>query len=75
MKTISRTIINTLISDLQGKELGGVIVHHINCPDEGLNLAEKIKEKLGVEVQIDTIGPIIGLHVGPGSIGVAYFTK
>ena len=69
------TIINTLISDLQGKELGGVIVHHINCPDEGLNLAEKIKEKLGVEVQIDTIGPIIGLHVGPGSIGVAYFTK
>ena len=38
------TIINTLISDLQGKELGGVIVHHINCPDEGLNLAKKSKK-------------------------------
>lgn len=69
------TLVNTLISDLQGKELGGVIVHHINCPDEGLSLAEKIKEKLDVNVQIDTIGPIIGLHVGPGSIGIAYFTK
>lgn len=69
------TLVNTLVSDLEGKELGGVIVHHINCPAEGLMLAEKIKEKIGVPVEIDTIGPIIGLHVGPGSIGIAYFTK
>ena len=69
------TLVNTLVNDIQGKELGGVIVHHINCQDEGLSLAKKIKEQLGVDVKIDTIGPIIGLHVGPGSIGVAYFTK
>ena len=69
------TLVTTLVNDLQGKELGGVIDHHINCQDEGLSLAAKIKKQLGVDVQIDTIGPIIGLHVGPGSIGVAYFTK
>ena len=69
------TLVTTLVNDLQGKELGGVIVHHINCQDEGLSLAAKIKKQLGVDVKIDTIGPIIGLHVGPGSIGVAYFTK
>lgn len=69
------TLVTTLVNDLQGKELGGVIVHHINCQNEGLSLAAKIKKQLGVDVQIDTIGPIIGLHVGPGSIGVAYFTK
>ena len=69
------TLVTTLVNDLQGNELGGVIVHHINCQDEGLSLAAKIKKQLGVDVQIDTIGPIIGLHVGPGSIGVAYFTK
>ena len=69
------TLVTTLVNDLQGKELGGVIVHHINCQDEGLSLAAKIKKQLGVDVQIDTIGPIIGLHVGPGSIGVEYFTK
>ena len=69
------TLVTTLVNDLQGKELSGVIVHHINCQDEGLSLAAKIKKQLGVDVQIDTIGPIIGLHVGPGSIGVAYFTK
>ena len=69
------TLVTTLVNDLQGKELGGVIVHHINCQDEGLSLAAKIKKQLGVDVQIDTIVPIIGLHVGPGSIGVAYFTK
>ena len=69
------TLVTTLVNDLQGKELGGVIVHHINCQDEGLSLAAKIKKQLGVDVQIDTIGPIIGLHVGPGSICVAYFTN
>ena len=69
------TLVTTLVNDLQGKELGGVIVHHINCQDEGLSLAAKIKKQLGVDVQIDTIVPIIGLHVGPGSIGVAYFTN
>ena len=69
------TLVTTLVNDLQGKELGGVIVHHINCQDEGLSLAAKIKKQLGVDVQIDAIGAIIGLHVGPGSIGVAYFTK
>lgn len=69
------TLINTLINDLKGKQLGGIIIHHINCPDEGLNIASKIKEKLDIDVQIDTIGPVIGLHVGPKSIGIAYFTK
>ena len=69
------TIVNTLIDDLRDKELGGVIVHHINCPEEGLTLANKIKEKLNINVAIDNIGPIIGLHVGPGSIGIAYFYK
>lgn len=69
------TLINTLLNDLSGKQLGGIIVHHINCEEEGLILAEKIKEKLDVNVEIASIGPIIGLHVGPGSIGIAYFTK
>lgn len=73
-KTIE-TMINTLIEDVKGKDLGGVVVHHINCEGEGQKLADQIKEKLDIYVEIQSIGPIIGCHVGPGSIGIAYFTK
>lgn len=69
------TIINKVLSDVNKDNLGGIIVHHINCEDEGLDLAEKLKDKLNIDVKIQSIGPIIGLHVGPGSIGVAYFSK
>ncbi|MGG7179290.1 DegV family protein [Clostridium paraputrificum] len=69
------TIVNKVIKDIDANGLGEVIVHHINCEDEGLELAKRLEEKLGRAVGIQSIGPIIGLHVGPGSIGVAYYTE
>lgn len=68
-------IVSKVLKDIQDKGFGGVIVHHINCENEGLQLAKTLEDKLNVPVHIQSIGPIIGLHVGPGSIGVAYFTK
>lgn len=52
-----------------------IIVHHINCYDEAKELANKLKEKLKLNVAIVDIGPVIGLHVGPGAIGIAYYTE
>lgn len=69
------TMVDILISDLKDKKLGGVIVHHINCADEGLALAKVLEEKLNISIEIQDIGPVIGAHVGPGSIGIAYFMK
>ncbi|MDO4534526.1 MAG: DegV family protein [Clostridium perfringens] len=69
------TMIEVLMNDLGKRKLGGVIVHHINCEQEGLELARTLEEKLSVNVEIQDIGPVIGAHVGPGSIGIAYFTK
>lgn len=69
------TIIDILMNDLKEKELGGVIVHHINCEEDGLTLAKTLEEKLNMKVDIQDIGPVIGSHVGPGSIGIAYFWK
>lgn len=69
------TILKKVMDDINSGEIGEVIVHHINCQDEGKELAKRIEEKINVPVSIQDIGPIIGLHVGPGSIGVAYYTK
>ncbi|MGG7165652.1 DegV family protein [Clostridium ihumii] len=68
-------IIETVVCDIKENGIGEVIVHHINCEEEGLELANRLREELNVDVTIQSIGPIIGLHVGPKSVGVAYYTK
>ncbi|MGL4737170.1 MAG: DegV family protein [Cellulosilyticaceae bacterium] len=69
------TIVDTLFDDYSPDELGSVIVHHINCETEGRALASALEEKLGTPIMLQSIGPVIGLHVGPGSIGIAYHKK
>lgn len=73
-KAIS-SMIQQLKEDLNNHELGGIFVHHISCEDEGLELAKQIEAELQTPVLIQSIGPVIGCHVGPGSIGIAYFVK
>lgn len=74
-KRAINTIIDKVLKDAKEKGLSEVIVHHINCEEEGKSLAKALEEKLHIPVKHQTIGPIIGLHVGPASIGVAYYTK
>jgi len=68
-------IVNKVLLDIQAKGLGEVIVHHINCEKEGINVANRLKEELKVDVDVRPIGATIGLHVGPNTIGVAYYTQ
>lgn len=66
-------IVEAVLEQNSKSPIKGLIVHHINCETEGLDLANRLKDKLGLDdIKIQSIGPIIGLHVGPGSIGVAY---
>ncbi|SHH94594.1 EDD domain protein, DegV family [Clostridium collagenovorans DSM 3089] len=68
-------MLDKMYQDIEKHGLGEVIVHHINCHDEATELANKIKEKLNVTPEIVDIGPVIGLHVGPGAIGIVYYTE
>lgn len=66
-------IVNILMKDIENsKGLGDVMVHHINCAEEGRKLADSLEAALKRSVRIQSIGPIVGLHVGPGSIGIVY---
>lgn len=74
-KKILDEIVKEVLVDIESKGLGDIIVHHINCEEDGLKLAKILEEKLSRKVEIQSIGPVIGLHVGPGSIGIAYYTR
>ena len=61
--------------DANTKGIEALAVHHINCPEEGRKLVEQLQKNTDLEIQLRPIGPVIGLHVGPGTLGIAYITK
>jgi DegV family protein with EDD domain len=48
-----------------------MFISHGDCEADAQYVAAKLKEKLGVEsIHINTIGPVIGAHAGPGTVAV-----
>ncbi len=74
-KNAIATMLEKMLLEIKEFGLGEIIVHHINCYNEAKQLVAKIKEILDVDIRICDIGPVIGLHVGPGTLAVAYYTK
>ena len=68
-------ILDIFFDEINKKGLVDVVVHHINCEEEGIKIANIINEKTGTMPKVVSIGPVIGMHVGPGAVGVAYNTK
>jgi len=64
-----------LDKDKRNYGLRKVLVHHIGCPAKAEELAQTIKNRYGLEAAILPIGPVIGLHVGPGTLAVIYITE
>ena len=70
----------TTLVDLMESKVGSyrdhqimVTVVHGDCEDEANVLADMIKERLGYqEVMLAPIGPSIGAHSGPGTIGIMF---
>lgn len=74
-KAVKR-MLQVLEDDAAAYGIEEIAVHHINCADECERLLiEELKNKTDKEILISPIGPVIGLHVGPGTLGLAYIMK
>lgn len=70
-----KVMLDKLIEDSETYGLKEICVHHINAREEAEDLAKVINKKFNIVPTISDIGPIIGLHVGPGAIGLVYYTE
>ena len=70
-----KVMVDKLLEDAEAYGIEEICVHHINALGQANALAATIKEKLNIMATISDIGPIIGLHVGPGALGLVYYTK
>ncbi|HHT98350.1 MAG TPA: DegV family protein [Clostridiales bacterium] len=68
-------MINQVLEDELKYSIKEIIVHHINCYDQAKELTKRLKAQLDHKIDIVDIGPVIGVHVGPGAIGIAYYTE
>lgn len=77
MKKAISTIVNTCVSKVLKLDEYSICI--LNADSEELaSFAEKLlKEKLGEDVKIVhlPIGPVIGAHCGPGTIGLVYYAS
>jgi fatty acid-binding protein DegV len=56
------------------KKMAEAAVMDVNAPEEGDAVAEMVKGKFGpTGLHRTTVSPVVGTHVGPGTIGVAYY--
>lgn len=69
------TIADMVASDTEAHGLMDIVVHHILAEPEAEVLARMLGERIGRRPRVQQIGPAIGLHVGPGTLGVVYETR
>jgi len=74
-KRAIQTMVDKFIEDITKHGLGEVIIHHINDVEGALAFAKIVEKCIGKRVDIAPIGPVIGTHVGPGALGIVYYTK
>jgi len=61
-------------ADIAEKGFVDAVVHHIDDEDEGRLLVDLIEPVIGMRPPLVPLGPVIGLHVGPGTVGLVYQT-
>jgi len=53
-----------------------VFVLEADCKDQATAFAQSLKDQFGdLDITIQTVGPVIGAHCGPGTIGLIFHSK
>jgi fatty acid-binding protein DegV len=61
---------------LGGKRMAEAVVLDVDKPDEGDAVAEQVRKRFGVTALYrGTVSPVVGTHVGPGSVGLAFYAE
>jgi DegV family protein with EDD domain len=65
-------IATMVAADFEAYGFVDAVVHHVIAPREGEALADLIEQRTGHRPPVYLLPPSIGIHVGPGALGVVY---
>jgi DegV family protein with EDD domain len=67
-------LLNIAEERLGSRAMAEAAVVHVDCLDEGKELLEVVKERFNPPViHISDVSPVVGTHVGPGALGLAFY--
>lgn len=73
-KKVIKTLANKVIKNITGKEYG-VYILDADCNEDGNELANLIRAAVpDVKIKRQPVGPVIGSHCGPGTLGVIFIS-
>lgn len=70
-----KRMLDLIEEDQQKYGVKEIIVHHINAPEKAHQLRDALAKRYSVPVSILSIGPVIGVHTGLGTVGFVYCTE
>lgn len=73
IRTRKKAIDRIVIELKKMEKIQSLAVIHVDALDEALLLHDKIKDLFPGEIIISEVGPVIGTHVGPGSLGLVFY--
>jgi DegV family protein with EDD domain len=74
-KALAR-VFDLVEDEVAGAERVHMAVLNVAAPDEAAQLAEQLEARFApVELVRAECGPVIGTHVGPGTVGVAFYSE
>lgn len=69
-------LLNTAAESLGSDRMAEAAVVHVDCLEEGKSLVEKVKERFHPPlVHLSDVSPVVGTHVGPGALGLAFYPE
>ncbi|MCD6425973.1 MAG: DegV family protein [Anaerolineales bacterium] len=68
-------LLNIAAERLGAGVMAEAAVVHVDCLEEGRSLVEKVKECFNPTlVHLSDVSPVVGTHVGPGALGLAFYS-
>jgi len=65
-------MLDELKQDVETGEVTDLSVLHINSENEAKKYIGTIKEFYDKDINVSSIGPVVGAHVGPGTLGIVW---
>ena len=77
---VMKEIVKMMVENAEGGRdyCEKVFMNNANCPEEARQVAAMVEAafpKMNGKVQLESIGPIIGSHTGPGTVALFFFGK
>jgi DegV family protein with EDD domain len=68
-------LLNIAAERLGSRKMGEAGVVHVDSLEEGRNLAEQVRSRFDPPLlHLSDVSPVVGTHVGPGGLGLAFYT-